>query len=775
MRELKIRGVFINLIAVMLARVLFLDFNPVAIGYFAAVYLLRTGRGITFIATILGMATVMPYVEVVKYSLIMITIMVVVSLVEKKDKTISVQAMGILSGIATMSLTLTRGFLSTNLKYFLFMSFCEGLLVFALVNIFYKGIHYILHSKKAQLNSNEEMISLGILSALVVYALPNLSVYPISIAQTGAFFVILLLGYKYGAGAGAIAGTGCGLVIGLQNSSISYEMIQSSELLSLVGMMCMLGILVGVFRGTGRIGTALFYGGTGVLLTFLYKDNMIDVERIGAIASSLVMFLLFPRKMMGKIDTKADTPKEEIFVKQNLQSMARDKLKDFSSSFKKLSNTFQSIADMKTALSRHDINQIFDNLSDKICKNCENCNLCWRDEFYDTYKGAFLMLSSAEHNGEIRSKDIPESFTNRCIHLTDFIYETNKGLELAKMNLNWQNRMAESREAIAGQLLEVSNIINDFSIDLYGTVLVQDSKEEVIERTLLDNHIEVQNLAILERRNKKQEIYITARTKKGRCITTKEAAGFISNVFGKRMRPSDGTKNIISRETDTMIFIEDTDFKTLTGMARATKENEKISGDNYSFIHLGSGEMIMTLSDGMGTGAAACAESESVIELLEHFMEAGFNEESAIKLINSILVLKSEDQSFSTIDMSIVNLFTGICQIIKIGASTTFLKRNSWVESISSTSLPAGVFNKVDFDVITKKLYDGDFVIMVTDGVLDCIRENDKEKFMEDVIMNITSQKPQEIANIILDKAIEQNNYTAMDDMTVIVAGLWKK
>lgn len=774
MKGLNKRIIFINLIAIILARSVFLDINPVAIGYFGAVYLNKVGRRILFIATLIGMATSMPVVDVVKYGLVMITIMVVISLIEKKDKKLPIPVMGSIAGIITTVITLSKGLMSINFNYFVTIAILEGVLVFALVGIFYKGINYIMSGEKGQVIGNEEMISIGIISALVVNALPNITWYNVSIVQTGAFFAILLLGYKYGAGAGSIVGTACAIVIGLQRNLFEIPLTSSNELLGIVGMMCMLGILVGMFRGTGRLGTGLMYGVIAILLTYISEGN-IFTSNLGAIASSVVMFILFPRSIVNKVNNNEIVSNEEVYVKQNLQLIAKDKLRDFSDSFKKLSNTFRSIADTKMALSRRDINQIFDDLSDKLCRNCENCDICWKNEFYDTYKSAFLILSSAEHNGVILEKDIPETFANRCIFLKDFIYETNKSLELAKVNLNWQNRMAESREAIAGQLLEVSNIINDFSNDLYGTVEVKDSKETLITKTLLANHIEVQKIAILEKRNKKQEIYITARTRRGRCITTREAANIISEVFGKKMRPADGTKNIISRDTDTMVFVEETTFKTLTGMAKTTKENEKISGDNYSFIHLSSGEMIMTLSDGMGTGAMACAESESVIELLEQFMEAGFKEESAIKLINSILVLKSEKQSFSTIDMSIINLFTGICQFIKIGASTTFIKRERWVETISSTSLPVGVFNQVDFDGITKKLYDGDFIIMVTDGVLDCIRDDDKEKFMEDVIMDITSQNPQEIANIILDKAIEQNNYTAVDDMTVIVSGIWKK
>jgi len=61
----------------------------------------------------------------------------------------------------------------------------------------------------------------------------------------------------------------------------------------------------------------------------------------------------------------------------------------------------------------------------------------------------------------------------------------------------------------------------------------------------------------------------------------------------------------------------------------------------------------------MGTGQAASSQSKVAISLLEQFMETGFDQDTAIKLINSILVLKSDDDSFATIDLSAIDLYDG--------------------------------------------------------------------------------------------------------------------
>lgn len=72
------------------------------------------------------------------------------------------------------------------------------------------------------------------------------------------------------------------------------------------------------------------------------------------------------------------------------------------------------------------------------------------------------------------------------------------------------------------------------------------------------------------------------------------------------------------------------------------KDEAKISGDNFSFLELERGEMLLGLSDGMGSGSSACKESEMVLDLVERFLEAGFSMETAIRMMNSAMVMKGK-------------------------------------------------------------------------------------------------------------------------------------
>ena len=88
------------------------------------------------------------------------------------------------------------------------------------------------------------------------------------------------------------------------------------------------------------------------------------------------------------------------------------------------------------------------------------------------------------------------------------------------------------------------------------------------------------------------------------------------------------------------------------------------------------------------------------------------------------------------------DLYTGECEIIKAGASSTFIRKKDCVEHLSSTSLPIGVMNRIEIDTVRRQLEDGDFVIMVTDGVLDALPVGEQDILLETIIQGPRSPIP---------------------------------
>ncbi len=763
MKGIQKRTYIIHLIGFIIARASFYGMNPLAIGYFTASYLGKTGGGLAFAAAFLGIVSVMEPSQILKYSVVMIGAVILFELPFIKKRNVPIQILYLLPAIILFAASIleknTDGLTSKGIL----MTSLEALIAVVSAAIFKNGIEYMCQAVRGFRMNNEQMISMAVIVAIAIYAIPNLGYNDyIAPVETAVYFVILFFLYKYGVGQGAITGAVCGFALYLRG-----------EPLSDMALLTMMGIIPAVFREMGRFPTASVYLITAALMGLINHNMILTIKEIGALTSAFLIFLLLPRNLIYRVDAAGGTGRQEFLASQNLRKIAKTRMKIFSESFLKLSKTLDTITEKQTKLKQNEINSIFEDISEKLCKNCSNCNNCWENNFKQTYQAACAMFETAEKKGTVEKEDIPKDFLSDCICADEFIAQTNRGFEIAKLNRIWYSRISESREVIAEQLKEVSSVIVDITGDIYGSVEVARSEEERVIKRLRAEHIQVRDITVFERENKRKEVYLTASCHGGRCITAKEAANIISEVLDVRLRVSEASKAVISNETLNFIFVEDTKFKVLTGVARAMKE--EVSGDNFSLLRLENGEYMVALSDGMGTGKEAGDESEMVMSLLEQMISSGFKAETAIKLINSSLVLKSDKQTFSTIDMSIINLFTGMCEFIKIGAAAAFVKRDNWVETISSTTLPIGMFGSVDYDTITKKLYEGDIIIMVTDGVLDSMKGDNKEAVMEDLIMSIKSKNPQEIANRILDRTLSESNFKPIDDMTVITAGIWLK
>ena len=189
---------------------------------------------------------------------------------------------------------------------------------------------------------------------------------------------------------------------------------------------------------------------------------------------------------------------------------------------------------------------------------------------------------------------------------------------------------------------------------------------------------------------------------------------------------------------------------------------------------LPGGKKGVALSDGMGSGEKAFRESAMVVEMLEELLEAGFPVKTAIQMLNTALVIGRDEVHFSTIDVSIFDLYSGKCEIVKAGGAATFIKRKDCVEEVTSVTLPIGVLQEIELDTKEVEMESGDFVIMVTDGVMDALPVGRQEELMKTFIKETDIQNPLELAHFIMGKVLEASGTVPADDMTILVVGIWK-
>ncbi|MGI6158400.1 MAG: SpoIIE family protein phosphatase [Limnochordia bacterium] len=209
-------------------------------------------------------------------------------------------------------------------------------------------------------------------------------------------------------------------------------------------------------------------------------------------------------------------------------------------------------------------------------------------------------------------------------------------------------------------------------------------------------------------------------------------------------------------------------------IGKATVASSGISGDSQISFEVSFSKVAIVLSDGMGVGLKAHTESNITLRLLERMIKAGYDLATAVSFINRLLLLRNQEEMFVTIDMVVVDLFSGQLEFVKVGAAPSFIKRGREVEIIHNHTLPVGVLSQVEVESDRRTLKEGELLIMATDGVLDAQRSlARKDEWMCWNLRRLQNNAdPATLAENILQDSIAMADGRVDDDMMVVVARL---
>lgn len=339
----------------------------------------------------------------------------------------------------------------------------------------------------------------------------------------------------------------------------------------------------------------------------------------------------------------------------------------------------------------------------------------------------------------------------------------------------WQKRLCENKELMVAHLEEMAQIMSELARETRRCVPMGERRFKQIAHALREVDIQIKNLYLIENEMGHMEVSLTMRNMKTANLSAEEIGDLLSVLLNMHLVSAGDNSFFVGDEWQTFYYVQEAKFHVLTGIAKAVKETEKISGDNYAFFEGNAGNLTAVLSDGMGSGEKACADSTMVVELMQKFLEAGFQMEVAIQMINSALLSGGENTNMSTLDICSLDLYNGECRFVKVGSACSYIKRQHLVDRISSGNLPLGIFQKPDTEAVGRTLMDGDYVIMISDGILDALSQGIGEDMLSELIGSSNLENPGEMANAILNFCIHQCRGHIRDDMTVLVIGIWKK
>ena len=392
---------------------------------------------------------------------------------------------------------------------------------------------------------------------------------------------------------------------------------------------------------------------------------------------------------------------------------------------------------------------------------------------------------SKRKSGELRTAQISDLCKRKLLNYADTFYDLAKSYDGKpyrdvpttggedRQYMLVERRLWESRQIIKGHLGQMAKILTDVACEVMCYKPMEERKKRILVKALQEEGIRVENPCYLPREDGRDTVVVTLSTGCRNSLSAEEAADMISVLLDRRLKLSVTSPCIIEHEPQSFVLEEVTGFLAITGFSRVTKESEFVSGDNYAVIESEKGRVTVMLSDGTGSGEQASKDSGQVLDLMEKLLEAGYDMDAAVNMVNTALYAMGEDQKHPTLDVCSLDLYKGSCELLKVGAAASFLKRKDKVETLFTGSLPLGVFQKVESQPVCEQLQDGDFLVMVTDGVVDAFGLEEYESGLVQAIETIENQNPGEVAEKLLRRAIGASGGKIRDDMTVGVIGIW--
>ncbi|WP_048570146.1 stage II sporulation protein E [Clostridium cylindrosporum] len=652
------------------------------------------------------------------------------------------------------------------IPYDILITLFESVIVVAFGFIFSYGVPVCFFKKNKKELTTEELVCMALIIAIAVAGTFDISYMGLSLKNIVAFTLALTCGFLEGATLGAAMGITLGLVSGIADTTMPFT----------IGVFGFCGLIAGVFKDFGKILASVAFILSAAILSF-YTSTFADMQPllIDSVVGT-VIFLISPKRKLEKLvvfNNKVEYEKAETrsdLYLQRVNDVMASRLSMVSGALGGLSNVLEQSFTNQLS-NKTDINAMVEQLADKVCFTCENRNTCWDSEIYHTSNSFIQLLSKVEKRGKISVQDIPDSLQKKCLRPHELTRQTNNVFEVFRINSRWRNKLANSRMVLAEQIRGVSSVVNTMVEEATNVIEIKNEKEIDIEDALRSEGLKFSEVFAVKSQKGRFEVIVYIDANDGNDVNVCNYTSVISKVLDRRLCTSNLSGAMVDNNIHQIKLVEEEKYTVKTAIAKLSRD--EVSGDSYTFGDIGSGRYLVGLSDGMGSGAIASNESKATISLLEKFMEAGFDRDTAIKAINSVLILGDSDERFATIDMAILDLYNGIGEFVKIGAAPTYIKTSRGVEVLKSSSIPVGILDNVDFETNILEVRNGDMIIMVSDGVSDA-KEDMKNDWVTKALSEYDSGNPKDVADYILKKAKSYVNEYDADDMTVIVSKVWK-
>lgn len=761
--------ILILLCGFMLSRVKFrvvdgLTITPFGMAFLISVINKRKSKEaiIAFLGVIIGGLSVYSNdADSYVYPILAISILLIFYIADKAGRRIKTNNICIICVVEFLIIESIFG--SQGLSVNIAFALIESLSIIPVFYVVNYGVSCLDEIKHNYFFNMEELISMAIVLCLMVAGIGNIACFGVSIRNIAALAIIIVIAYAGGASIGAVIGVTMGIIVG----------VTSKNILLFISLYSCCGLVVGVFKETGKIFSALAY----LIVSSIIVGYSVTINIYGAveIAVPTVIMLLTPAKFIeGILQELSNEEKNRIINEAQIDGVKSEfieRIENLKKILDRLSKSMNKLSGNHKLLVKDKSSAMIENLADRVCSNCEMNSKCWGKELNKT----FFEFSELIEMFEQGKGKINKSLKANCVKSNTLIKSCEEFYNTTTVNEVLKERMGEGRQLIAENIAGISQAMDDVIKEFTRDVDNCYELDKVLKKALSRKNIAYKNIYSYTDKKGRLKIKMLMENCYGENICVKAILPILKEVLRVPFSISDEGCRINPETNECSVVIEESPkYNMLSYVASIPKDGEKFSGDSFNFGKNKNGIYVIALSDGMGSGPDAGLESSVAIDIIDEFIERGYDEEIAIKAINSIMNMKfSEDEKFTTLDMSMVDLYSGELSVIKAGAVATFIKRYEDIQVISDNSLPFGAVEEIEYKKNKKKLKHGDIVITISDGILDVDKNNIGDYSWLRTYLEKATTNPEQLSRDILDKAKKLSDGKVMDDMTVVVSKLY--
>ena len=746
-RLLRLGDITPIILLVLSSRAETLGMLPFGIAFFAAV----SDKSIAYLtipAICAGIISVAGAAVIPKYMLALLLFMIATRLYRKENELMR-------SLLCGASLALGGGIMllvNCNGLYDIFLLLTESLIAALMYLVFGKAKHVSEGISTRGRLSPEEYISTAIAAGVMISGFSGIDAGPVQITGVLSVYTLLFAALNTSV---AIAGS-AGLCIGFITS------MSSPAALVMPGVFGLSAVFACFLSGYKKYGCALGFI-SGAAISLIYAKNTFDLPLgVYDILIGTALFVITPRMIheyfrsffTGSVQIESVSP--ELRMRDYLSM----RLRRTADAFGSLYESFIAVSDGRLKKYSDDIGSILDDTTDRICSGCNMRGKCWQTDFRRTYKNVLELIGIIEAEGVLTAENTPPNFCERCVRTDEFINGINHVYELYRREVLRRSDAVVTRNLISSQYRELNRLFADMSDDIgLGFMFLEDEEEQIVNE--LDKlGITPYEVSAVENARGSREIYLRLPP------AAKHAAveGAISAALGHTVsfeRTESGLSKYVSRPG----YVFD------SAVLQLPQAGSKTNGDSVTVFGDGRGRFYAIAADGMGSGNEAQYESASALRLLTSFLKAGFGVNTALGILNSSMCLNMDNESYSTIDLLSVDLYTGRAELYKIGSAETLVYNGIETKTLSSVSAPAGIIESIHPDKKVLELKEGDVILMMTDGITEAGYARSKTDWIRSIMIKPHEDMSQ-LAKEVMDTALRKSRSIAKDDMSVIALRL---